>query len=66
MNAKLECKCNKQRILTPGYLNWVQHCVSRMGPFSSQITIDRIKGPIVHYVLGGGGGGGGGWFLRGG
>ena len=31
MNATLQCKCNTQRILSPGDLNWVQHWVSRIG-----------------------------------
>ena len=31
MNATLSCKCYIQRSLTPRDLNWVQHCVSRIG-----------------------------------
>ena len=44
VNATLQYKYKTQRILSPGDLNWVQHCVSRIGLFVESKTLFTWSG----------------------
>ena len=47
MNATLSCKCNIQRILIPGDLNWIQHYADLATEQERQTTARAERCPYL-------------------